>query len=176
MRRDVSKVIELPEVHQTVHPNVECAIHPGKTIGGVAICVHVLDGAPVFINAEPDHDRWGTMLCEECAGLERAHLRLRLACVKCVRYHFDGEVEKDSEPMSEVDLLLLAENDGLRQYRRSARAIHSTPASCPFNTPLMRDIWQVGFRLGQYLDGSVQRDEQRALPQALAAIGETGSA
>jgi hypothetical protein len=176
VKRDAGKVIELPEVHQTVHPNVECAIHPGRAIGGVAVCVHVLDGAAVFIMAEPDHDRWGSVLCEECAGLERAHLQVRLACVKCVRYHFSRDRESaeqtaDLEPMTERELLSMAEKEGLRQYRRSVRVINPIPAACPFTTPLMRDIWQLGFRLGRYLD-----ECRQALPQALAAKGESGSA
>ncbi len=175
MKRDAGKVVELPEVRQTVHPNVECAIHPGRAIGGVAVCVHVLDGAAVFIMAEPDHDRWGSVLCEECAGLEHAHLQVRLACVKCVRYHFsrdDGsELPADIEPMNEYELLSMAEKDGLRQYRRSVRVINSVPAACPFTTPPMRDIWDIGFRLGRYID-----ECRRDLPQALAAMGGSGSA
>jgi hypothetical protein len=171
VRREAGDVRVLPEVRPTVHPNVECAIHPGKTVGGVAICVHVLDGAPVYLKAEPDQEHWGAVLCEECAEVPREHMRLRLACVKCVRYHFSPEEEMAAhQNVSDLDLFSMAETEGLRSYC-SVRDGSARQARCPFETAELRWAWNMGFRLARYLDECKQ-----ALSQALAAEGETGSA
>ena len=153
MRRDTgSKVVELPEVRPTVHPNVECAIHPGKAIAGVAICVHVLDGAAVYLAAEPDRDAWGAMLCEACAAIPQEGLRVRLACAKCVRYHFSSGSENPGETMSDQEQISLEEREGLRSYRAVRDGRNARAARCPFESDLLRWAWNLGFRLGQHLD------------------------
>lgn len=174
MRRDPgSKILELPEVTRTTHPNVECAIHPGKAIAGVAICEHVLAGAAVYLRQEPDRESWGGVYCESCAFTAREnHLSMRLACAKCVHYHFDAESEEalGRERLSDNELFSMAETEGIRAYC-SVRDGHARLARNPFESSSMRWAWNLGFRLARHLDGC-----KKDLPQELAAKGVTGSA
>jgi len=171
MKRAAGKIIELPEVHQSVLPNVECAIHPGKQIAGVAVCVHVLDGAPVFLKEEADRDRYGSVLCETCAFSTAPHVDARLACEKCVRYHFSSEEEvlaaRDREAnMSEQQLMAMAEKEGLRQ-QQSVRDGKIRAARNPFESPLMRWAWIMGSLLGMHLD-----EARRGLAQTVSTLNE----
>ena len=168
MRRAAGKIIELPEVRQSAHPNVECAIHPGKQIAGVAVCVHVLDGARVFLKEEPDLDRYGSVLCEACAFSTALHVDARLACEKCVRYHFSSEEEvlasREGEAnISDQQLMAMAETEGLRQ-QRSVRDGKLRVARNPFESSLMRWAWNMGFRLGMHLD-EARRSFSQPVPQ-----------
>ena len=167
MKRTPERVLELPEVRPSNHPRVECRIHPGQTVSGVAICVHVLGGAQVFFRSEPTHDAWGAMLCELCMDgfngrdSQADGFRLRLACEKCVHYHFlSRDQEQSPDGMSEQDFLAFAEREGLRCYRR-VRDGKNQHARNPFDTPLVRWAWNLGFRLGRYLD-----EAKTAAPQA----------
>jgi hypothetical protein len=162
VRRDVgNKIVELPEVYLAAHPNVECAIHPGKAIAGVAVCSHVLEGAPVYLKEEPDLDRWGSVLCEKCAFSEVPFQGARIACEKCVRYHFSSDQEvlaaREGETnMSDQELMAMAETEGLRSYR-SVRDGKGRMARNPFESPFMRWAWNLGFRLGRHLDEAKQQ-------------------
>ena len=151
MSRVPAKVMELPEVRPATHPNVECAIHPGHAVKGVAICVHVLAGDSVYLKAEPDRDAWGAMLCEECASIDRKYLRLRLACEKCVRYHFSSCEQPEEQPVDDIDMLATAEGAGMLAYQRVRSGFRGTVRN-PFSTPLARYAWNLGFRLAKYLD------------------------
>lgn len=168
MNRDPGKLTALPEVRVGVHPFVECAIHPAKTVKGVAICTHILTGAAVYMRTEPDRERWGAVLCEQCAvgytGHDSAGIPLRLACEKCVRYHFFHEVETREDAASEQDLLVLAETEGLRSYR-AVRDGKEQRARNPFDSPLVRWAWNLGYRLGKFLDECKGDSIREPVPQ-----------
>jgi hypothetical protein len=168
VRRDHGKILELPEVRPVAHPHVECAIHPGKKVKGVAVCVHVLAGDAVYLKSEPDRDRWGAVLCEQCAvgfsGHDSAGLALRLACDRCVRYHFFHEAETREDAMNEQELLAVAEKEGLRSYRM-VRDGKTQKAQNPFDSPLVRWAWNLGFRMGKFLDECKSEGIREPIPQ-----------
>ena len=151
MRRAAGQIVELPEVRLLAHPNVECAIHPGKAIAGVAVCCHVLEGAAVYLKQEPDRDRWGSVLCEACTFSCLTYVNMRVACEKCARYHFAGESDHQGDVVTDLEIMAKAETEGLRQYRQIRDGKLRT-ARNPFESFLAREAWNLGFRLGRHLD------------------------
>jgi hypothetical protein len=68
------------------YPLVECS-HPGDSLPGYIVCVHVIAGAVGMNVQHADRSKAGKVTCDACVHSTRLS-ELRTACAHYVRDHF----------------------------------------------------------------------------------------